>query len=193
METQGHYLKKQGKSGPQAARAPCTLTRYATRWGAVLYRRGLGGGDWNFVIENMIETVPPRFIYELVNGSTPTPSEGSHASSPHDIAHIQHTEEEDQNKASLKPKDELPPVTLSEVQTLVKSIKTKRHPGLNGIDTNALTELDDVSEQEFLKAPPFLPYCTLHTITIFYIHHQASNSRYSRTIPRFIFVPGGSW
>ncbi|GBP63136.1 hypothetical protein EVAR_50067_1 [Eumeta japonica] len=32
-----------------------------------------------------------------------------------------------------------------------------------GKDTSALTRLDDVSEQEFLKAPPSLPYCTQRT------------------------------
>ncbi|GBP64762.1 hypothetical protein EVAR_14958_1 [Eumeta japonica] len=41
-------------------------------------------------------------------------------------------------------------------------------------DASALTRLDNVSEQEFLKAPPSLPYCTQ---AIFRDHHQASNWR----------------
>ncbi|GBP16717.1 hypothetical protein EVAR_13338_1 [Eumeta japonica] len=39
----------------------------------------------------------------------------SHASPPHDIVHINHIEEEDHCKISLKPKDDLPPVSLNEV------------------------------------------------------------------------------
>ncbi|GBP34566.1 hypothetical protein EVAR_85286_1 [Eumeta japonica] len=100
-------------------------------------------------------------------------SQCSHISPPHDIAHIQHIEEEVQNKASLEPKNDLPPVSLSEVQTLVKSLKTKRHQaskivlfissiviteiGILLLDTSALTRLDDVSEQEFLMALPLFP------------------------------------
>ncbi|GBP93141.1 Probable RNA-directed DNA polymerase from transposon BS [Eumeta japonica] len=55
----------------------------------------------------------------------------------HDIAHIQNIEEEVQNKASLEPKINLPPVSLSEVQTQVKSIKTKKAPSLNHISNKA--------------------------------------------------------
>ncbi|GBP44950.1 hypothetical protein EVAR_84441_1 [Eumeta japonica] len=103
-----------------------------------------------------------------------------HVSPPHDIAHIQHIEEEVQNKASLEPKDDLPPVSLSEVQTLVTSLKTKKAPDLDCIN--------DVSEQEFLMAPSSLPCCTPRALTVFRLHLQASNSRYSRTIPRFTFL-----
>ncbi|GBP85204.1 hypothetical protein EVAR_47640_1 [Eumeta japonica] len=50
----------------------------------------------------------------------------SHASPPHDIAHISRIEEEVLQKP-LEPKDDLAPVSLSEVQTLVKSLNTRRH------------------------------------------------------------------
>ncbi|GBP22671.1 Probable RNA-directed DNA polymerase from transposon BS [Eumeta japonica] len=57
----------------------------------------------------------------------------SHASPPHDIAHISRIEEEVLQKTSLEPKDDLAPVSLSEVQTLVKSLNTRKAPGLDGI------------------------------------------------------------
>ncbi|GBP83460.1 Probable RNA-directed DNA polymerase from transposon BS [Eumeta japonica] len=56
----------------------------------------------------------------------------SHASPPHDIAHISRIEEEVLQKTSLEPKDDLAPVSLSEVQTLVKSLNTRKAPGLDG-------------------------------------------------------------
>ncbi|GBP56827.1 Probable RNA-directed DNA polymerase from transposon BS [Eumeta japonica] len=57
----------------------------------------------------------------------------SHASPPHDIAHISRIEEEVLQKTSLEPKDDLAPVSLSEVQTLVKSLNTRKAPELDGI------------------------------------------------------------
>ncbi|GBP00538.1 Probable RNA-directed DNA polymerase from transposon BS [Eumeta japonica] len=57
----------------------------------------------------------------------------SHASPPHDIAHISRIEEEVLQNTSLEPKDDLAPVSLSEVQTLVKSFNTRKAPGLDGI------------------------------------------------------------
>ncbi|GBP85602.1 Probable RNA-directed DNA polymerase from transposon BS [Eumeta japonica] len=56
----------------------------------------------------------------------------SHASPPHDIAHISRIEEEVLQNF-LEPKDDLAPVSLSEVQTLVKSLNTRKAPGLDGI------------------------------------------------------------
>ncbi|GBP62300.1 hypothetical protein EVAR_48473_1 [Eumeta japonica] len=50
-----------------------------------------------------------------------------------DIAHIQHIENKVQKKVSLKFKDDLLPVLLSEVQTLMKSLKTKKAAGLDGV------------------------------------------------------------
>ncbi|GBP14695.1 RNA-directed DNA polymerase from mobile element jockey [Eumeta japonica] len=47
-------------------------------------------------------------------------------------------EEEVLQKTSLEPKDDLTPVSLSEVQTLVKSISTRKAPGLDGISNNAI-------------------------------------------------------
>ncbi|GBP20900.1 Probable RNA-directed DNA polymerase from transposon BS [Eumeta japonica] len=57
----------------------------------------------------------------------------SHASPPHDIAHISRIEEEVLKKTSLEPKDDLAPVSLSEVQTLVKSFNTRKAQGLDRI------------------------------------------------------------
>ncbi|GBP30561.1 Probable RNA-directed DNA polymerase from transposon BS [Eumeta japonica] len=62
----------------------------------------------------------------------------SHASPPHDIAHISRIEEEVLQKTSLEPKDDLAPVSLSEVQTLVKSLNTRKAPGLDGISNKAI-------------------------------------------------------
>ncbi|GBP09350.1 Probable RNA-directed DNA polymerase from transposon BS [Eumeta japonica] len=58
-------------------------------------------------------------------------SQCSHASPSHDITHIQYILEEVQNKAPLGPKNDQPLVSLSEVKTLVKSLKTKKTPGLD--------------------------------------------------------------
>ncbi|GBP09469.1 Probable RNA-directed DNA polymerase from transposon BS [Eumeta japonica] len=57
----------------------------------------------------------------------------SHVSLPHDIAHINSIEEEVLQKSSLEPKDDLTPVSLREVQTLVKSISTRKAPGLDDV------------------------------------------------------------
>ncbi|GBP70608.1 Probable RNA-directed DNA polymerase from transposon BS [Eumeta japonica] len=62
----------------------------------------------------------------------------SHASPPHDIAHISRIEEEVLQKTSLEPKDDLALVSLSEVQTLVKSLNTRKAPGLDGISNKAI-------------------------------------------------------
>ncbi|GBP30567.1 Probable RNA-directed DNA polymerase from transposon BS [Eumeta japonica] len=78
-------------------------------------------------IDSAIDTLP-----------TTIESQCSHASPPYDIAHIQHIEEEVQSKASSEPKDDLPTVSLSEIQTLVKSLKTKKAPGLIGISNKAI-------------------------------------------------------
>ncbi|GBP55046.1 Probable RNA-directed DNA polymerase from transposon BS [Eumeta japonica] len=55
----------------------------------------------------------------------------SHAS--HDTAHISRIEEEVLQKTSLEPQDDLTPVSLSEVQLLVRSLKTRKAPGLDGV------------------------------------------------------------
>ncbi|GBP29609.1 Probable RNA-directed DNA polymerase from transposon X-element [Eumeta japonica] len=47
-------------------------------------------------------------------------------------AHISRIEEEVLQKTSLEPKDDLTPVSLSEVQLLVRSLKTRKAPGLDG-------------------------------------------------------------
>ncbi|GBP26650.1 Probable RNA-directed DNA polymerase from transposon BS [Eumeta japonica] len=62
----------------------------------------------------------------------------SHASPPYDIAHISRIEEEVLQKTSLEPKDDLAPISLSEVQTLVKLLNTRKAPGLDGISNKAI-------------------------------------------------------
>ncbi|GBP52997.1 Probable RNA-directed DNA polymerase from transposon BS [Eumeta japonica] len=62
----------------------------------------------------------------------------SHVSPRHDIAHINSIEEEVLQKTSLEPEDDLTPVSLSEVQLLVKSLKTRRAPGLDGVSNKAI-------------------------------------------------------
>ncbi|GBP57220.1 Probable RNA-directed DNA polymerase from transposon BS [Eumeta japonica] len=42
------------------------------------------------------------------------------------------------SKTSLEPEDDLAPVSLSEVQTLVKSLNTRKAPGLDGISNKAI-------------------------------------------------------
>ncbi|GBP32094.1 RNA-directed DNA polymerase from mobile element jockey [Eumeta japonica] len=53
-----------------------------------------------------------------------------HVSPPHDPAHISRSRKRFKN--SLEPKDDLTPVSLSEVQLLVRSLKTRKAPGLDG-------------------------------------------------------------
>ncbi|GBP26551.1 hypothetical protein EVAR_86054_1 [Eumeta japonica] len=55
-----------------------------------------------------------------------------YASPPLKVLNIHCIEEEGRHKASLEPKDDLLPVSLSEVQTLIKSFKTRKTPGLDG-------------------------------------------------------------
>ncbi|GBP03252.1 Probable RNA-directed DNA polymerase from transposon BS [Eumeta japonica] len=57
---------------------------------------------------------------------------------PHDIAHINSIEEEVLQKTSLEPKDDLTPVSVNEVQTLVKSISTRKAPGLDGKEAEVI-------------------------------------------------------
>ncbi|GBP66600.1 Probable RNA-directed DNA polymerase from transposon BS [Eumeta japonica] len=60
-----------------------------------------------------------------------------------------------------------------------------RQTDISHLGMSALTRQDVLSEQEFLKAPPSLLCCTPRTQTIYRDRHRlASNSRYSRTIPR---------
>ncbi|GBP00463.1 Probable RNA-directed DNA polymerase from transposon BS [Eumeta japonica] len=61
----------------------------------------------------------------------------SHAYPLHD-AHSQRIDEEIQNKTSLELKDNLPSVSLSEVQTLIKSLKIKNATGLDSISNKAI-------------------------------------------------------
>ncbi|GBP24283.1 hypothetical protein EVAR_9381_1 [Eumeta japonica] len=60
-----------------------------------------------------------------------------------------------------------------------------RQTDISHLGMSALTRQDVLSEQEFPKAPPSFPCCTPRTQTIYRDRHRlASNSRYSRTIPR---------
>ncbi|GBP69727.1 hypothetical protein EVAR_79962_1 [Eumeta japonica] len=56
----------------------------------------------------------------------------------YDILHIHCIEEEFRHKASLESKDDLLPVPLREVQTLIKSLETKKSPRLDGISNKAI-------------------------------------------------------
>ncbi|GBP68708.1 Calcium uptake protein 1 homolog, mitochondrial [Eumeta japonica] len=60
-----------------------------------------------------------------------------HASPPHDIAHIHRIEEVVWLKAFLEPKDDLSPVSLSKIQTLIKSLNTRKAPSLDDISNKA--------------------------------------------------------
>ncbi|GBP18162.1 hypothetical protein EVAR_12945_1 [Eumeta japonica] len=55
----------------------------------------------------------------------------SNASPSHDISHIRRIEEEVRHKGSLEPKDDLSPISVSEVQKLIKSPKTRNAPDLD--------------------------------------------------------------
>ncbi|GBP32882.1 hypothetical protein EVAR_81672_1 [Eumeta japonica] len=115
-------------------------------------------------------------------------SQCSHTSPSHNIAHINHIEEEVQHKASFETKDDLPPVSLSKVQTLIKSLQTKKASGLLPVtehlhsDMSALTRLDVLPEQEFLTVLPSHPYCTLRAQTTYRDRLLAFISRYSSII-----------
>ncbi|GBP75757.1 RNA-directed DNA polymerase from mobile element jockey [Eumeta japonica] len=67
-----------------------------------------------------------------------TESQYSHATPPHDILHIHRIEKEVRHKASFDDPDDLPPVSLSETQPLIKSLKTRRAPGLDGISNKSI-------------------------------------------------------
>ncbi|GBP97034.1 hypothetical protein EVAR_101667_1 [Eumeta japonica] len=60
-----------------------------------------------------------------------------------------------------------------------------RRTDISRLGMSAFTRQDVLSEQEFLKVPPSLSDCTPRTQTIYRDRRRlASNSRYSRTIPR---------
>ncbi|GBP71686.1 Probable RNA-directed DNA polymerase from transposon BS [Eumeta japonica] len=60
-----------------------------------------------------------------------------------------------------------------------------RQTDISHLGMSTLTRQDVLSEQEFLKAPPSLLCCTPRTQTMYRDRRRlASNSRYSRTIPR---------
>ncbi|GBP67662.1 Probable RNA-directed DNA polymerase from transposon BS [Eumeta japonica] len=84
-------------------------------------------------IKTVVEKCEREFPASSDRRKFPTDSQTqcSHASPPHDIAHISRIEV--LQKTSLEPQDDLTPVSLSEVQTLVKSLKTRKASGLDGI------------------------------------------------------------
>ncbi|GBP93524.1 Probable RNA-directed DNA polymerase from transposon X-element [Eumeta japonica] len=120
---------------------------------------------------------------------------------PHDIAHISRIEKEVLQKPPSNLKTIWLPVSLSEVQTLVKSLNRKApsldaSPPISRVWEGFETERSTVAvffdvpkpkafDRKFLKAPPSLHCCTPRTLTIYRDRRRlASNSRYSRTIPR---------
>ncbi|GBP13417.1 RNA-directed DNA polymerase from mobile element jockey [Eumeta japonica] len=62
----------------------------------------------------------------------------SHTSPSHDLLHTSRVEEKVHQKVSLNPKDDLDPVTLDEIKGLVKNLKTRKAPGLDGISNKAI-------------------------------------------------------
>ncbi|GBP40206.1 Probable RNA-directed DNA polymerase from transposon BS [Eumeta japonica] len=61
-----------------------------------------------------------------------------HTSPPHDSQNITLIEEDIRHETSLEPRDGLSPVSLDEVQKLVKNLKAKRTPVLDGISNKAI-------------------------------------------------------
>ncbi|GBP33047.1 Probable RNA-directed DNA polymerase from transposon BS [Eumeta japonica] len=64
-------------------------------------------------------------------------SQCSHAYPSHDISHIHYIKKEVWHKVSLELKDDRPPFYLSEVQTLVKNLKTRKVPDTDGVNNKA--------------------------------------------------------
>ncbi|GBP78989.1 Probable RNA-directed DNA polymerase from transposon BS [Eumeta japonica] len=62
----------------------------------------------------------------------------SHTLPSHDTQYISLIEEEVRQRTSLDPLDDLSPVSLDEVQKLVKGLKAKKAPGLDGISDKAI-------------------------------------------------------
>ncbi|GBP54804.1 RNA-directed DNA polymerase from mobile element jockey [Eumeta japonica] len=62
----------------------------------------------------------------------------SHTCPPHYPLHTCRVEEKVCKKVSLDPKDDLDPVMLDEVKGIVKNLKTRKPPGLNGISNKAI-------------------------------------------------------
>ncbi|GBP75751.1 Probable RNA-directed DNA polymerase from transposon BS [Eumeta japonica] len=62
----------------------------------------------------------------------------SHTTSPHDQQHIQNMEEEVHHITSSEPYDDLPSVSLNEIQKFVKNLKAKKTSGLDGIGNKAI-------------------------------------------------------
>ncbi|GBP50400.1 hypothetical protein EVAR_30108_1 [Eumeta japonica] len=79
-------------------------------------------------------TLPP---FAIANGGN-IERQCSHTSPPHDPLHTSRIEEEVCQKVSFYPKDDLDLVSLLEVKGLVKDLKTRKAPGLDGISNKAI-------------------------------------------------------
>ncbi|GBP39880.1 Probable RNA-directed DNA polymerase from transposon X-element [Eumeta japonica] len=93
----------------------------------------------------------------------------------------------------FRPAHSCPQQVLRLVEYVSEGFETERstvavffdQTDISHLGMSAHTRQDVLSEQEFLKAPPSLPCCNPRTQTIYRDRRPlASNSRYSRTIPR---------
>ncbi|GBP33142.1 Centrin-1 [Eumeta japonica] len=75
-----------------------------------------------------------KFLADSVESQCPF----LYVSLSNNILHIYRIEEEVRYKASLEPKDDLPPVSFSEIQTLIKSFKIRKALGLDDVSNKAI-------------------------------------------------------
>ncbi|GBP62439.1 RNA-directed DNA polymerase from mobile element jockey [Eumeta japonica] len=57
---------------------------------------------------------------------------------PPDLEHVNRVENEVLRRSSLPPKDDLPSVSADEVQKLIRELKPRKAPGLDGVNNKAI-------------------------------------------------------